>query len=110
MNIKHNQPFETKTQHFTNRSEEMVKELSEQLYFFIPKILSNLESDRDQMRNLTEFFGNNYQSYLGTYYSIREVEMYNSKQSHVEELIENERQSLNTHLKYLQPHLGRTTG
>ena len=41
------------------------------------------------MKKLIDFFTNNFQSYLGTYYSIKEVEVYNDKQGHVEEVIEN---------------------
>ena len=45
----------------------------EELYYFIPKILANLENDREQMKKLIEFFSHNFKSYLGTYYSIKEV-------------------------------------
>ena len=67
----------------------MLTSIQDELYYFIPKILANLENDREQMKKLIDFFTNNFQSYLGTYYSIKEVEVYNDKQGHVEEVIEN---------------------
>jgi len=51
------------------------------------------------LRNITDFFTKNYENYLGTYYSIKEVQLYHSKQSHIEDVIQNERHSLNAHLK-----------
>lgn len=39
------------------------------------------------MKKLTDFFANNFQSYLGTYYQIKEVEVYSDKQGHVGEII-----------------------
>ena len=71
MHIKHNKNCDSRLGEFRNRSEALAKELSEQLYYFIPKILANLENDREKLRQLVDFFTNNFESYLGTYYSIR---------------------------------------
>jgi hypothetical protein len=54
-----------------------------ELYYFIPNILMNIEKDREDLRNINDFFTKNYESYLGTYYSIKEVQLYHSKQSHI---------------------------
>ena len=53
MNIKHNREFNSNAQDYIQRSEDLVKEIHEQLYYFIPKILANLEGDREQLRQLT---------------------------------------------------------
>ena len=54
-----------------------------ELYYFIPNILMNIEKDREDLRNINDFFTKNYESYLGTYYRIKEVQLYHSKQSHI---------------------------
>ena len=100
MDLKRGRPNDSRMVHFTERDNHYQRDIQSELYYYIPNILLNLEKDRQELRNLTDYFTKNYESYLGTYYSIKEVQLYHSKQGHIEEVIENERQALNSHLKY----------
>ena len=53
MDIKHSRSYDSRVEELTGQSEELARELEEQLYYFIPKILANLESDREQLRKLS---------------------------------------------------------
>lgn len=99
MSLKHNHPFELKSAEYEHLHAALVSEMDHELYYFLPNILVNIEKDREELRSITDFFTKNYENYLGTYYSIKEVQMYHSKQTHLEEVIENERNNLNAHLK-----------
>ena len=89
MSLKHDRPAEHQMEEYQHRSESLATEMETQLYYFIPNILVNIERDREDLRRISEFFEKNYENYLGTYYSVKEVQLYHSKQSHIELVIEN---------------------